>query len=163
MTNDFSGNESKQLPLPRPNLPLSMWPSQTACCCSSAGRRIGTAGDCTLAVWFSILRGYVREERWILYSAACPLGYQVQYHPSEQIFDCERVFVLHCDHLGNMLLMWCIGLLSCFALFVFKWQSTPHWIYCPDIGQVTQLPIAEYVCLGCVFMSSFNYFTHQQK
>lgn len=82
-----------------------------------------------------------RSKRWILYSAACPLHYRVPYHPSEQIFDGDRGFVLQWDHSGSTLLMCSISLLSCFTLFVSRWQSTPHCIYCCYMAEALNCPL----------------------
>lgn len=72
-------------------------------------------------VCFSVFGDYVRggrggdggcltEQRGVPRSA-------VPYHPSEQIFDGDRGFVLHWGPPGNTLLMWSISLLPCLCSF----------------------------------------------
>lgn len=93
-----------------------------------------------------------RSKRWILYSAACPLHYRVPYHPSKQIFDGDRGFVLQWDHSGSTLLMCSISLLSCFTLFVSRWQSTPHCIYCSYMAEALNCPFFFYLRCDAFFI-----------
>lgn len=112
-------------------------------------------------VCFSVFGDYVRgggegdggcltEQRSVPRSA-------VPYHPSEQIFDGDRGFVLHWGHPGNTLLMWSISLLPC--LCSFPDGSPRHIVYVvltrPEHPVVYCCAI-ECVCLGSFLWARFN-------
>lgn len=106
-------------------------------------------------VCFSVFGDYVRgggggdggcltEQRGVPRSA-------VPYHPSEQIFDGDRGFVLHWGHPGNALLMWSISLLPC--LCSFPDGSPRHIIYV--VLTRPEHPVVNCCAIRCVCLGSF--------
>lgn len=68
-----------------------------------------------------------RRKRWTLHSVPHPPGYRVPYHPSKQIFDGYRAFVLHWNH-SRKPFMSCAALVCCHASLCLFPDCSPHHI-----------------------------------
>lgn len=163
----FSGDESKQAPLPLlspPQLPpppartpaLPETITSATCWCCGTGRGIDAAGYCTVALFvfpFLEIVSEEAEEEMVdasQSSAGVPRS-AVPYHPSEQIFDGDRGFVLHWGHPGNTLLMWSISLLPC--LCSFPDGSPRHAVYV--VLTRPEHPVVYCCAIQCACLDSF--------
>lgn len=150
MTNDFSGDESKQSPPPPPT-PPTLNPSSSnkhpqlpvdfvvPLPSEELTRQAIVRWPCLV---FHSWRLCQRRKRWIRCSAERPLHYPVPYHPSEQIFDGDRGFVLHevilrerTPHVPHF------SLLLYFSLFVSRLQSTPICRYCSYMAKALNITV----------------------